>query len=117
MKSQRSKRLERLADAEPSFYCYAPNRELNPNAGPDRSGLGVVFDCPIHDDCWISVPFANPLDGAGAFESNVKGWHRIGDTFENLTLSPSIKVLGGKDGCEWHGFIRDGRFEHCGDSQ
>ena len=34
-----------------------------------------------------------------------------------VTLSPSIRRLGGADGCEWHGFIRGGRFETCGDAR
>jgi len=37
--------------------------------------------------------------------------------FGTVTLSPSIRILGGDDGCEWHGFIRAGRFETCGDAR
>lgn len=117
MKPRRAKALDRLVDAEPCFYDYAPDRALNPNASPDRHGIGVMFACPIHDDCWLGVQFSNPLDGGAPFEPKRPSWQRTGDTFEALTLSPSIRVLGGADGCEWHGFIHAGRFQHCGDAK
>lgn len=117
MKPQREKPLLRLADAEPLFYDYAPNREVNPDAPRDRRGIGILFDCPIHEDCRVGVHFANPLDGEGPVEFQRGGWRRSGETAEDLTLEPSILVLGGPRGCEWHGFIRSGNFENCGDSK
>lgn len=106
MRPLRAQRLERLVDADPSFYTD--------HAGT-RTGLGLTFDCPIHENCFLAVPFANPLDGGPAEPR--KTWQRDGDTFESLTLSPSIRILGGDEGCEWHGFIRSGLFETCGDSR
>lgn len=120
MRPQREKPLERLVDADPRFYDWSPDRELNPQYAdrPDRHGIGLLFDCPIHGDhCLVGVPFANPLDGGGPHEPSRPTWQRTGESFETLTLSPSIKVLGGETGCEWHGFIRDGRFETCEDSR
>lgn len=32
-------------------------------------------------------------------------WERTGDTFDTLTLKPSIQRVGG---CAWHGFITNG---------
>lgn len=119
MKPQRTKRLERLVDADARFVDWKPDRSINPHLAdrPDRRGVMIVFDCPIHEDCNIGVQITPALDGGGPLESGQKAWARTGDTVETLTLSPSIRVLGGADGCEWHGFIRNGRFEHCGDSR
>ena len=112
----RAQPLERLVDAEPAWVGER-------GAGGLREGVGVSFDCPIHEDCHLGAPFKNPLDGQGppgwkALDGTQ--WTRSGDTFETLTLSPSIHMLGEKDdppGCQWHGFIRAGRFETCGDSR
>jgi hypothetical protein len=49
------------------------------------------------------VPFANPI-GPGP-HVNEKGWRRTGDTFDTLTLTPSILRIGG---CGWHGFVTNG---------
>lgn len=107
MKPRRDKPLERLVDADPAWMD-----------GTDRRGIGVQFNCPIHEHCCGGVQFTNPVDGGSPRDANGRPrWHRTGDTFETLTLSPSIRRLGGPDGCEWHGFIRDGRFETCGDSR
>lgn len=119
MKPQRAQRIERLVDADPRFLDWSPDRAINPHLAdkPDRCGVLVLFECPIHDDCHVSVQFRNALDGGGPLQPEGPSWERTGDTAETLTLSPSIRVLGGPNGCEWHGFIRAGRFEHCGDSK
>lgn len=53
----------------------------------------VTFDCPEgHRDCWHTIPFTPTLDGTPA--SKTRGgaqWGRTGDTFETLTLTPSIR--------------------------
>ncbi len=123
MRPRRAQPLVRLTEADPSFYDWAPDRKLNPqHAGrPDRRGVGIIFECPIHVDCNVGVRFANALDGGGPLdEPGYEGrptWHRTGETFDTLTLTPSIRVVGGADGCEWHGFIRNGAFESCSDSR
>jgi len=82
---------------------------------PERHGVGIAFDCPCGvcgSRCYI--PFENPLDGGPAFVSDHPYWARTGDTFETLTLTPSIqrrKV--GEHGCTWHGFIRNGEIVHA----
>jgi hypothetical protein len=54
------------------------------------------------------VAFANPLDGGPPHISlGEPTWQRTGDTFETLTLSPSI-LRTRPYGCGWHGFITDG---------
>ena len=90
---------------------------------------GVHFDCPEgHEGCSHAIPFTPALDGtpSASWQTNGAIWQRTGDTFETLTLSPSIrreprKVYGadGKvsEGCALHIFIRDGQIEFCGDSR
>lgn len=108
MKPLRAQPLERLVEANPKL---------------EHNGTWLSFDCPIHHNdhtpemapievarhwCRIAIPLRPP---------DVQGWDHNGQPFESLTVSPSIAQRGGPDGCEWHGFIRDGRFEHCGDSR
>lgn len=63
------------------------------------------------------VGFANPLDGGPFFESSAGApspkWQRTGDTFETLTLTPSILSDPAKGGCGWHGFNTNGEVTGC----
>jgi hypothetical protein len=78
--------------------------------------VGVFFDCPgpccagkrsPRDtfDVWpwvklqAACPFTVALDGT---PYRPEGWERTGDTFESLTLSPSVWI--GPPG-HWHGQI------------
>lgn len=76
----------------------------------ERRRIGVRFDCPCSvcvasdDPLPLSVPFANPLDGA---DPDPRGWQREGDTFEGLTVSPSILMRNGP-GEHWHGWLKNG---------
>jgi hypothetical protein len=89
--------------------CYGGGFEYEP--APERVGVGVMLTCPCgtcdeHHDLY--VPFANPLDGGPALEHGKNnGWQRTGDTFETLTLTPSI-LRTRPHGCGWHGFITNG---------
>lgn len=107
-KPRRTQHLDRLVDADP---CWVDSGS--------RCGVLLDFDCPIHEDCRLGVPIDPPIDGGPAMPDLMAGkaWRRSGDGFDMVTLSPSIHILGGADGCEWHGFIRGGRFETCGDSR
>lgn len=94
----------KLVDLNPTFWRYH---------GIDREGMGVIFDCPCgSESCeWggkISVPFANPLDGGQPQNTEKCHWQRTGDTFETMTLSPSIHCVG-----HWHGWLRNGVLESC----
>lgn len=69
--------------------------------------LGVLFDKPIDPDNVALSPTAgfdyDPVKfGAGL---NMRVWNRTGDTFETLTLTPSID---GSGVGHWHGFITNG---------
>jgi len=67
----------------------------------------------------IPVAFTNPVDGGAPFgpESRSNGpptprplWTRTGDTFETLSLTPSIDTRSTHAG-GWHGCIRRGEIE------
>jgi hypothetical protein len=68
--------------------------------------VGLTCDCPC-GRCGVElfVPFENPI-GPGPLKQQW-GWQRTGDTFETLTLSPSIHRQERRS-CGWHGFITDG---------
>ena len=72
-----------------------------------RKGQGIVFLCPHCKTHFIAVFFANPLDGGAALPApsdsqNAYRWQRTGETFDILTLIPSINAP-----C-WHGFVTNG---------
>ena len=75
------------------------------NPVPYRANIGLICDCPkCGSDHELFVPFNNPIDGKGPYHSRT-GWERKGETFEDLTLTPSILRI---DRCKWHGFITNG---------
>ncbi len=125
-----SERKHRLVDCNPR---WASGR-YHGAEGPAR---GVRFDCPEgHQDCWHIIPFTPALDGAPSWQTNGAIWQRSGDTFETLTLTPSIRReptyasreaaiaagalpehLGDTHFCALHILIRAGQIEFCGDSR
>ena len=81
----------------------------------NREGMAVGFDCP---HCVrreretgdkrvqrLAVWFANPIDGGPPTDDATHLWQRTGDTFDTLTLAPSIDAS--SDG-HWHGHIENG---------
>ena len=90
--------------------------ELNPKwiNGPDgRSGVGVRFWCPCcNGGCVLAVLSTNPIDGGPAIpaganlmgENQGRRWGRTGETFETLSITPSIDASPE----HWHGFITNG---------
>lgn len=99
----------KLVDLQPVFACHGGSGVTRSDTGEpiaETRGIGVIFDCPCgnHDEahrCY--VPFANPI-GPGPYVPE-KGWQRTGDSFETLSLTPSILRIGG---CGWHGYITAG---------
>lgn len=72
--------------------------------------MGLTFRCPCRLDCaqYLGVWFANPLDGgppAGPGIPPLPRWRRTGDTFETLSLAPSVDAS--RSG-HWHGHITAG---------
>lgn len=104
--------MTKLIDLNPAWEVEYPN----------RPGIGVVFDCPgpccdgkpspgKHDPEEgkpkkerLHVPFANPTDGQPASPGRTL-WQRTGDTFDSLTLTPSVDASAFG---HWHGFVTNG---------
>lgn len=53
----------------------------------------------------VCVPFKTDTEGKPYRDD---GWDRGSDTFETLTLAPSIQAYGFDRSPHWHGFIRAG---------
>lgn len=75
---------------------------------PKIVGDALELDCPC--GCgrfWVVFDTADP-DEAGTNHT----WTREGDSFETMTLSPSIHRV---RGCpkQWHGWIRNGEVTTC----
>lgn len=92
----------KLTDLNPrwSYWSHLPGR------------IGVNFDCPVHRNHRVYVPFANPLDD-GLPEVRRHLWTRTGDTFETLSLSPSVDYTKYDNGATrdptcWHGHVTNG---------
>ena len=91
--------MPRIVDLDPAWLT----------TDDSRHGMGVVFGCPCCDGAQsLGVWFANPLDGgppAGPEHDPAPRWQRTGDTFDTLTIMPSIDA---SKGGHWHGFITAG---------
>lgn len=92
--------------------------DLDPNwvSTSGRQGMGLRFRCP-HCDTHLVVWFENPLDNGPSLDPakhRAPLWKRMGDTFETLTLTPSINAserdpeTGKVVTYHWHGFIQNG---------
>jgi hypothetical protein len=115
--------------------------DCNPRWGTRHEGSDcfLTFDCPEgHDDCFHMIPFTPALDGTAIARDQVGHalWERRGDTFETITLTPSIarrrcyasREEAIADGClpeyitetlfcALHVELVDGIFHFCGDSR
>ncbi len=76
---------------------------------PASQGVGMSFDCPCGNCADRKyLDFENPISGEPSSRPE-HAWRREGETFETLTLSPSILFRSDWGACGWHGFIRDGQ--------
>lgn len=108
----------RLTDLDPRWIGISGKHLIWERRSQDVR-FGLTFRCP-HCDGRLAVlfkPFIDPDDLArliqwalpGAPDPNtgaareVRWWGRAGETFSDLTLSPSINAEG-----HWHGFITAG---------
>lgn len=71
----------------------------------DRHGMAVSFECPHCRTTRLCVFFDNPIDGKPPTDEPGPRWHRIGETFEELTLVPSVDASAHG---HWHGFVQHG---------
>ena len=79
--------------------------DLNPRWATYANGLrGISFDCPHCLTQRLGVALTTGPAGEDAY--GTKLWHYTGDTFENLTLTPSIDI---SSTGHWHGFITNGQ--------
>jgi hypothetical protein len=103
----------KLTDLNPRWVGAGGEGIHNADGSPAeaRHGVGLSFDCPCGSDICTRafVPFDNPLDGKPAIPGHEgHTWQRVGETFETLTLSPSIQRVPMNCNCAWHGFIKNG---------
>ncbi len=103
----------KLTDLAPRWLSNGGEEitKLDGSPIPFRDRVGVAFSCPCGacgKDCYIL--FQNPPDGGPCCDATQRHWQRSGDTFETLSLTPSILR---KDGCCWHGYITNGEAITC----
>lgn len=109
----------KLRDLQPHFVRYA-TRDDGEYSVPTLTSVdaqGIVFLCPL---CFernggpmgthsIAVTFegrgAADNQGSTGTDGKPTRWSVEGLGFDDLTLKPSIQVVGG---CGWHGFVKDG---------
>jgi hypothetical protein len=77
---------------------------------PRRERVAVLLVCPCGCEHRLNLPFINPPDGLGPIYPGY-GWQRTGETFEDLTLTPSIQRE--YPARCWHGFITNGEVVTC----
>jgi hypothetical protein len=98
----------KLIELEPHWVGLSPGH-----------AIGVTFLCPHCRAVRLGVGFDVPIGGAtlddfiGArlvfSHANFPlGWHREGETFETLTLTPSVDT---SQHGHWHGFIANGEIK------
>lgn len=95
----------RLTELQPHWVGLAPGH-----------AIGITFLCPHCRNIRLGVAFDIPIGGeildnfvgmrlAAQHPNFTAGWHREGDTFETLSLTPSIDTsLHG----HWHGLLTNG---------
>lgn len=99
--------------------------ELNPEwVYHEGSKAGMTFLCPHCKEITVIVYFKNPIGDGGP--ANVKNlWVRVGETFDTLTLTPSINASKPPQPIEtitvhvekhWHGFITNGEVISCSET-
>ncbi len=96
----------KLTDLNPRWLYSGLDDEGDLTA--DSRRVGVTFDCPCGcspDGQRVAIEFSNPIEGGAPTRSDGHTWQRTGETFETLTLSPSILR---RRACGWHGFVTNG---------
>jgi hypothetical protein len=110
--------MMRLADLEPRWTVRRLDvGRTDYSLWPEPLfATGVTFLCPHCGKERLGVQFEPALDPAGILPTFIDPpwdrdrpiWKRTGDTFETLTLTPSVDAS--KSG-HWHGFITNGEIK------
>lgn len=91
----------KLTDLEPRFMRVAePGKRYVPTASL-ADAHGLWFDCPCGGGDQIHVWFADR--GVPDEEIPSPRWRVSGTSLADLTIAPSINVVG-----HWHGWVRSG---------
>lgn len=101
----------KLVDLDPHWLGHGGQGVTETATGkpvPLRERIGIRMNCPCGCGTPLCVTFTNPVDGQGPIGGTT--WERQGETFETLTLRPSVQRVGG---CNWHGYITDGEALPC----
>lgn len=102
----------RLVDLNPTWQRWFHEKDIPFGQPPTWHAIGMSFDCPVHRTHRVHVDFAVPFDDVKPVP-RIHLWQRTGDTFETLTLAPSVDYTRYDNGelrdptC-WHGFVQNG---------
>lgn len=93
------------------FASWSPDRDLNPDLAhvPDVDRYALIWEHPRPDGqglCHSALTLDSP--SARQLEPGKPMW--TVESWDPLTLSPSILCSPDKGGCGIHGYIRDGRW-------
>lgn len=103
----------RLTELDPRWFTFA-----HPADGVDIR-IGLTFLCPHCRVQRLGVAFTPAIDPAGmipkfGIQLEKMAWQRQGDTFDTLTITPSIDASHaatmGFEG-HWHGYITSGEIQ------
>lgn len=102
--------MKKLTDLDPRWVNSggAGITDTDGNPVPVRRGIGLTFACPCGCGVRAFVGLRQPLDGGPPTQEERALWDREGDTFETLSLRPSVYQPRAKGGCGWHGWVTDG---------
>lgn len=101
----------RLVDLDPRWCTEADSTAADGSVTSHaaRRGMGMSFECPHCRETRLAVFFSNPVDGGPPSPTpSGKLWSRVGDTFEDMTLIPSVDA---SSSGHWHGFIVGGTIQ------
>lgn len=106
----------KLTELNPRFVISGGEGITDGKTGkpvPLQEEVGLSFDCPCGCGDRAFVTFSKDKNGQPT-RGNSPKWERTGDSFENLTLRPSIQRHKVEDsGCDWHGYITNGETSTC----
>lgn len=111
----------KLTDLNPELYDAGGPGILNADGSPStpRTGVLLSFDCPKcgpelgakHGNVMCNL---NPAMDGTPYAGQGPRWNRTGETFETMTLEPSILVTPDHGrGCGAHFYIRNGEIVDC----